>query len=100
MKRILIIILLSFSSILFAQEYNEFGAFNFLGNMPIIDVQTLSPVSITYFNEENNNSLKAIFPYIIAGFIINSTFDSDCWNQSEYIKDYIRNSSIEVNYNK
>lgn len=91
MKRILFFLLIfSISSILYSQETNEFGAFNFLGKMPIVSTQILEKIDFTSNNYSSGqtNSNASIIPYIVFDFLLHSQFNNESWNQSQVIKDF------------
>lgn len=87
MKRVLLILLLSFSSILFAKEYNEFGAFNFLGQMPIVTIKSVDRIEFSYFENKDETIKDLFFPHLLYMFMYNSTFENECWNQNDFSRE-------------
>lgn len=97
MKRVLIcLILLMFSSIICAQEKDEIVPFDFLGKMPVNQIDSMPSFNITDF-EVKDNELNAFLLYLFSDFMANSTFNNEGWNQSDYTRMFLKNSLDQNN---
>lgn len=86
---------LLFSSSVFAED--NFEAFSFLGKMPVLELNCMNKIQFSYSPVESENSAVPFVSYLLTSFLLNSSFENDCWNQNQFTKDFFYNN-VEVKF--